>query len=367
MIIKKLSKNKNFDVIKKYDRDKNLPYVSIVMAVFNEEKIIEQKIESVFATNYPIEKIEFLIGSDNSTDKTNELIEKLSKKYEQIKFFNFSKRTGKVLIINDLVDKSTNKLIISTDAKAIFAKDTIFELVKYFKDSRIKAVGGVLITPETDKSGISEQENVFMNREMQIKYHESLLWQRPIGFYGALYAIRKECFTPVPQNFLVDDFYINFKIYEKKGDVLINPQAKAFENLPAELHEEFRRKARIGAGNYQNLKEFFHFAVNPFTSTGFAFISHKVIRWTAPLIFLLSVICLIFLTDILFYKIILFAEIIFFILPLLDFLLNKINIHISVLRLVTHFIAMNLALVKGFFKFVKGIDKSVWTPSKRHK
>jgi len=363
-IIKYLSKNKK-ENLDKYTISDDLPFVTIIMAVHNEEKIIEKKILSVFNTDYPIEKIEFLIGTDNCNDSTNEIIKKIQSKYSKLKLFEFSERKGKIKIINFLKSKVKTPIIISTDAKAIFRQDTIFHLVEYFKNDEIKMVGAVLVNSQFDKRGISNQENLFMNREIMLKYREGLLWGHSIGIYGALYSIRTEEFTDVPENLLVDDFYINMKVLENKGKAVFNLKAVAIEDLPTELREEYKRKVRIATGDFQNLKIFAKHLLKPFKTISFAYISHKVLRWTTPHLFLLMLVSIIFLCNMLFYKYVAIGLAIIFLIPLIDFLLQKINIHIKLFRYLTHFIAMNFAMTVGFIKSLFGVKKTYWNPSKR--
>ncbi len=361
-----LTRKRDLSFLDTYRKDKNLPFVSIVMAVYNERNVIERKIKSVLETDYPTEKIEFLIGSDASSDGTDDIIKELAKNDERIKFFRFAERSGKIKIINELVSKSKGNIIISTDAKAFFLPDTIFNLVKYHKDSRIAATGGFLINELKDDSGISLQENLFMDREMQIKYRESLLCLYPIGLYGAMYSIKKEFFTEVPENLMVDDFYINMKVYEKGGKAVFVPDAKAIENLPNEITEEFRRKVRIATGNFQNLRRFYRFMLKPFTCLGFNFLSHKALRWLGPFFMLIAFIALLMLWNTLFYRALLFISLFVLSVPIIDFLLGKVGVHIKILRLITHFIAMNIALALGFFNALKGVEKGIWQPSKRY-
>jgi len=363
-LIKILGRNKklNYD---NYSIDNQLPNVSIVMAVYNEENIIEKKILSVFTTNYPKNKIKFYIGSDNSKDKTNDIIKKYVEIYPNLHFVDFKERNGKIKIINKLVAQTEDEIIVSTDAKVLFEEDTIFHLIEYFKDSKVGIVGGVLINSKITKQGIAKQEDFFMNREMIIKYNEGLVWGHSIGIYGALYAIRKELWTNVNENLLVDDFFITLKVIEKQKKVIFNPKAKAIENLPTELAEEFKRKVRIATGNFQNVRVFWKLLFNPFSSVSFSYVSHKVLRWFTPFIFAISLVMLLLLFDLLIYKLILFSFILLIFMPIFDFLLKKVGLNINILRLISHFVAMNLALTFGFFKSLKGNKNSIWQPSKR--
>ncbi|MBN2893371.1 MAG: glycosyltransferase [Bacteroidales bacterium] len=364
-ILSILAKNKK-ENIHKYSKDDDLPSVSIIMAVYNEQDVIEQKIRSVFNTNYPQNKIEFIIGSDNSTDDTNNIIKKLQQEYLNLQLVDFKERNGKIKIINLISEQCKNQIIISTDAKVFFLSDTIFHLIEHFKNPEISIVGGILFNEQKSSNGISNQEDLFMSREMIIKYNEGLVWQKVIGVYGALYAIRPEFLVKVPENLLVDDFYITLKVIENKGKVIFNKQAKASENLPVELSEEFKRKVRIATGNFQNLRIFSKILLKPFSSIGFSFISHKVIRWTAPFIFMIALIANLFLFKIILYKVMLFITIGVVIVPIIDFFFKIFKINIGFLRLITHFISMNFALVFGFFRALKGVRNSTWSPSKRN-
>lgn len=366
IILKLFTRRKSLNFIKVFKEDEDLPFVSIVMAVYNERNVIERKIKSVLGTTYPKEKIEFLIGSDASNDGTDEIVKEFAKKDNRIKFFRFEARSGKIKIINELVDKANGRIIISTDAKAFFLPDTIFNLVKYHKDSRIAATGGFLINELKDNSGISRQENLFMDREMWMKYRETLLCLYPIGLYGAMYSIKKEFFTEVPENLMVDDFYINMKVYEKGGKAVFVHDAKAIENLPNEIKEEFRRKVRIATGNFQNLRRFYRFMFKPFTCLGFNFLSHKALRWLGPFFMFFAFVALMMLWNILFYRILLFVSLFILAVPVIDFVLGKIGVHIKIFRLITHFIAMNIALAVGFLNAIKGVEKGIWKPSKRY-
>lgn len=364
IILKFKARNKKENSIC-FDYSENLPEISIIMASFNEEKNIEKKILSTFNTNYPPDKIEFLIGSDNSIDKTNEIITQLSKKYKQIKFYPFQERNGKINIINQLKTKAKNNILILTDTKVFFKKDTIFHLVKHFKNQNIKIVGGILLNNKKNKTDISLQEDAYMNREMIIKYYEGLIWGTSMGVFGAVYAIRKENLSDIPSNFRVDDFFVTMKVIEKKGKVIFEKKAEAEEKITGKYSEEFKRKVRIATGNFQNLVKFISFIKQPFTGKTFCFFSHKVLRWTGPFIILTAFISNLFLLNFIIYKISIIIFLITFLIPIFDFMLKKISININLFRYFTHFYGMNIALFVGFIKYIKGIKSAIWEPSKR--
>ena len=150
----------------------------------------------------------------------------------------------------------------------------------------------------------------------------------------------------------------------------INEQnAICYEGVSHEISEEYRRKSRISAGNFQNLSTFPHLWWPPFAPLQFAFFSHKVLRWIVPFLLIIMLITLVGLSLMgnLFYALLLVLLVsgLFFV-PLLDVLLKKIGINFSLLRNIRYFLMMNLALLEGFFKYIKGIRSNVWEPTKRN-
>ena len=349
-----------------FEIHENLPFVSIIMAVYNEEKVINEKLRSIFNTHYPEDKFELVVGSDGSTDRTNEILHINANDSESLRFFKFKERRGKPAVINQLREEAMGEVLILTDAKVLFNPDTLFELVKHFKNPDIGLVGANIINTRIDSSGISYQEWTFMSREIKLKYYEGRVWGSMIGAYGAAYGIRNEYFTKVPQGFAVDDFFITMKVLEKKKKCILEMKAIGKENVPNRLSEEFRRKIRISAGNFQNLRAFYKLLWPPFTGLAFSFFSHKVLRWMGPFFLMLVISTNIILgLEYPHYKVILYIQGIIMISPIIDYLIRKIGLHIVLLRFITHFYSMNLALLAGFLKFVKGTETDVWQPTRR--
>jgi cellulose synthase/poly-beta-1,6-N-acetylglucosamine synthase-like glycosyltransferase len=337
--------------------------ISIVMAVHNEEEVLEEKLVSIFSsTFFPFE---VLVGSDASTDGTHSILEKWSKSHSNLRVYYYTERQGKINIINDLVRKAQGDVIVSTDAKAIFLPDTLAHLVARFSDSQVGMVGAFLINPRQENAGIVRQEDFYMNGEMELKYVEGLLYGKVMGVYGALYAIRKELFPVVPAYLMVDDLYITLKVIERGFTVVMEPNAKAILKLPLALDEEFRRKVRIAIGDFQNLKIFSTWLLHPRRIETWLFFCHKILRWLTPFFLLGIALIFPFLQYAWLYKILLLLFIFFFTVPLLDFLLSKVGVYVYFLRLITHFLAMNLALLVGFLKSFRKRTKAIWDPSKR--
>ena len=261
-----------------------LPSISILVSVYNEEKVIEEKIKNLFDCDYPKDKIEIIIGNDCSSDSTNEILEgiKIHPGFAETKFksLNFDLRRGKPSVLNDLVKEATGEIILLTDANILFEKDAIKKLVAHFTDSKVGLVGGNIINKASGE-GISNQEKTYISRENRIKFLEGKNFGSMIGPFGGFYALRKNLYNPVPENFLVDDFYLCMQVLQQHFKSIAEPTAIAYEEVSEDWKQEYKRKARISAGNFQNLLHFENLLLR-FDGTAFCFFSHKVLRWLGP-------------------------------------------------------------------------------------
>jgi cellulose synthase/poly-beta-1,6-N-acetylglucosamine synthase-like glycosyltransferase len=347
-----------------YSEEDDLPGVSVIISAWNEEKHIGQKIESIYKGTYPSHKVEVLIGSDASSDRTKEIVTSYLTKYPSLKYFDFKERRGKGNVVNDLVKVSSGSILVLTDANVMFDPGTLFFMVRHFKNPRIGLVDTRMVNLGMQQEGISFQEKAYISREVKIKNMEGILWGAMMGPFGGCYAIPREDYGQVPSNYLVDDFYINMKVFET-GKLAINDlDSVVFESVPDQISTEFRRKTRIGTGNFQNIRRFWKLL---FTCRyGFAFFSHKILRWFGPFLLLAALTANILLAiGSPVYLIILAIQLLAFLLPLFDIVLKKMGIHIHALRLSTHFFAMNAALFVGFFKSMGRVSSGVWERTAR--
>lgn len=347
----------------------DLPNVDILLAVFNEEQVIEEKIRSTFATTYPLNKLAFYIGSDNSTDQTNTLVAQLATQHPQLQFRAFGQRTGKPGVIESLAQEATAPVLVLTDANVFFAPDTLYHLVKHFRNDAIGQVGGNILNPEHRSEGISGQEKAYLERENLIKYQEGVVWGTMIGAFGGCFAVRRACYHPAPAAFLVDDFFISMAVLQDGYQAINELEAVCYEDVSDRLPEEFRRKARISAGNFQNLSAFRRMLWPPWQGVSFAFWSHKVLRWLTPLLLLLMLLA----NAVLvaggagwLYEVMLAGQLAGPLLVLVDWWLRRrMNVHSRLLRFITHFYSMNAALLLGLWRYLRGIKTTVWQPTQR--
>lgn len=341
----------------------SLPSLSILIAAYNEEKVIEQKLKSILNSNYPKDKIEILVGSDASTDKTNEIV----RSFSNVKLIEFEKRSGKIKIINQLKNLAAHNLLILTDANVLFDKDTLQQLCKHFNDPEIALVDSNIINTHLQKGNVSKAESTYIRGEAAVKYHEGKLFGLMMGPFGGCFAVRKEHFEPVPENFLVDDFYINMKILQKGKKAISEPHALVYEDVPNDWKIEFKRKIRIAAGSYQNLKEFFPLLFK-FNLLAFCFFSHKVLRWLGPFLMIGLYVSNIALLPQELNTYSTYIYLLAFIMQnslLLLFIGSLIGVKNLITQIAFHFITTNVALLAGFIKFITGIRSSIWKPTAR--
>jgi cellulose synthase/poly-beta-1,6-N-acetylglucosamine synthase-like glycosyltransferase len=345
--------------------EKELPSISIIIPAHNEEKVIRQKLESVRSSNFPMEKIQLLIGADNCQDRTVEIIQSYQGKFPNIKLLEFPERQGKINIVNKLMKEVENEVVIMTDANVLFETNTISELVKHFKNPQIGLVDSRMEHFGIKETGISMAENGYISKEVQTKCAEGKLWGAMMGPFGGCFAFRKSCFEPIPAHFLVDDFYLNMLILQKGYRCINEQNARVFEDVSNESWIEFKRKIRISAGNFQNLSRFWPMLFR-FDGISYAFFSHKFLRWILPFFMLFILVGSSFLSHKhIAYSVINALFTLPFILYIPDYLGKKIGVHFKWLRYILHFTSMNIALFLGFFKFLGGVKSSIWEPTKR--
>ncbi len=345
----------------------DLPLISVLISAYNEEEVIQSKIKSILESDYPADRLEIIVGSDASTDSTNKLIKRLSHENPATRVILFEERIGKPEVVNRLATESKGDILVITDANVMLDRTTLSEMIGYFVQAEIGLIDSRMINTRLKKDGISHQEKFYISREVRIKHYESILWGSMMGPFGGCYAVRKKLFRPVPKNFLVDDFYINMAVLQQGFKCISNVDANVFEDVSNDLPEEFRRKRRISAGNFQNLAAFRSLLFSGKAGVSFCFFSHKIIRWYVPLLVMVTLGTSLALgMSLMTYRILAILQLIVLVIPLIDFFLRKIKIHTIPLRFVSHFVLMNVALLAGFIRYIGGIKSNVWQPTRRN-
>lgn len=343
------------------------PTLSILIAAYNEEKVIKERIENIASMNYDLNKIEVYIGSDQSTDRTNEILIDAEKKYNWLHLYVTEKRSGKAGILNELINKAKNEIIVFTDANTEFHPDVFKNIVEDFADKKVGGVCGrlVLLDNDTSKSeGVEETK--YWQYETIIKRAEGKCGIL-LSANGGIFAIRKELYKPIPiKKAVTDDLFVSLSVIAQNFKFTYREDAVAYESTGIDLNAEYKRKVRFGATNFQTLIYFKKLLSPKNIKIAYAFFSHKVTRWFLPAllaaIFLLSW----FLSDYVYWVQKFFMlQVAFYILAFCGYLLSLARIRITLFSLPYFFFVSNIAIVEGSIKFIRKKHSVIWDSTER--
>lgn len=358
MVVKLFGKNNKRTI---EDSDHQWPEVTVVIAAFNEEKEIKARVENLLSQDYPADKLTILIGSDGSTDETNNILNAFEA--ENFQPHIFEKNRGKATVLNNLVELVNTPYIVFSDANTHFEPNAIKQLVRHFDDAKVGAVCGELNLYNNDSN--DNKDNTYWRYEQFLKENEGKL-DALLGANGAIYAIKTELYTPIPENTIVDDFLIVMNVAKRKYKIIYDKEALAHEEIAPSISEETKRRVRIGTGNYQAFTKLL-WALNPFIGWRFyTYFSHKVLRWFTPHLMLITFICNILLLGTPLYNGLFSIQLIAYYLAYWGKKEsdkgNKIPIPVAFLAF---FVSMNAALLKGFYKFAFKNVQGTWQRTSR--
>ncbi len=343
------------------------PTISILIAAFNEEKVIEKRIQNIAGLNYNLSKIEVFIGSDDSWDRTNEILLESEKKYSWLKPVISSDRKGKAGILNELVRKVNNEIIVFTDANTVFDKDVLKNLVRDFSDPQVGGVCGrlILIDNETIRNeGVEEAK--YWQYETFIKQAEGKCGIM-LAANGGIFAIRKEFYKNIPtEKAVTDDLFVSLWVLSQNYKFAFAKDAAAYEYTGLNLISEYNRKVRFGATNFQTLIYFKNLLWHKNILLSYSYLSHKVTRWFLPAMLVLLFILSFFLADgnTLIRKIY-FLQLAFYLLAFGGYLLSLIKVRIQIFSIPYFFVVSNVAIAEGFIKFIRNKHSVTWDSTER--
>ncbi|TFG91916.1 MAG: glycosyltransferase family 2 protein [Syntrophobacterales bacterium] len=334
--------------------------VSMVIAAYNEEKVIEAKLRNCMEIDYPADKIEFLVGSDGSTDNTNGIVSSYAGNDRRIKLIDIPDRRGKASVLNRIVAGAKGDFLVFSDANTMYERDAIRKLIAPFSDPGIGCVCGKLVISRPEKS--TSNDDLYWRYETWLKVKENDLGG-VLGANGGIYALRKELFVPIPSNTIIDDFVIGMKVREQRFRVHYAEDAVAREETAESDKAEFRRRIRIGAGNFQSIALLKRLLWPGEGIFAFQFWSHKIIRWCVPFFLLLMFLSNLFLARYgNGYFVILACQVVFYLLAVLGYVTNRTGL---LFRVPSFFVSMNLAFFIGFIKYILNVQKVTWERTER--
>ncbi|MGH9200819.1 MAG: glycosyltransferase family 2 protein [Vicinamibacterales bacterium] len=288
------------------------PTVSVLVAAFNEEVVIADKIENSLALDYAADRIEIVVASDGSRDGTNTIAARYADG-KRVRLVAFPVNRGKLATVNEVIPQLNGEIVVFSDAASMLTPESIRVLVSNFADPDVGAVSGAYLVRNPARAALGPQEDFYWRFETSLKAAEADL-SSTLGAHGALYAIRRQLY-PFPERGVInDDFVIPLRIVARGYRAVYEPGAVAVEE--AHEMEGFRRRVRIANGNIQQLGELPHLLMPPRILPAFFFVSHKAMRLLVPPAMLACLIANVFLLGSPVYDALFIAQLAFYALAL---------------------------------------------------
>lgn len=351
-IIGKLAQRKGAAEIPATD-PQALPDFSIVLVTHNGAAHLERRIKNLFEASKGLLLNRIVIVDDGSTDDTGTLLKHFG---DPVSIIRVDKHSGKPNGLNIAMDEVSTEIVVLCDVRQSFEKDAIRHLLSVFAQSpKTGAASGCLVVPNKADT-VGEGVGSYWDIESRLRRDEAIV-DSCIGCTGAIYAIRRDLWEPIPEDTLIDDVVIPLRIAQKGFRIAYVPKAVAVDPLPFSEASEQRRKPRTMAGNFQMLFRYPDF-LNPFKHRlAWQIISHKYLRLLSPI---LLAICLEanfqLLGEVYLARVMFVAQIILYVIGICGLLGSKLP---GKLGYPTTFLFLNIAIVKGLILYLKR-DRNVW-------
>ncbi len=345
----------------KYNHETELPSVTLFIAAYNENDVINEKLANSNDLDYPKEKLVQLWVTDGSNDGSNLILQK----NDNVTVLHQDQRNGKIGAINRGMEFVTTPIVVFTDANTSLSRDTIKQIVYLFGDPKTGCVSGEkrILKSNTD-SAVSSGEGIYWRYESFIKRMESDI-NSTISAAGEIFAIRSELFNKVEPDTINDDFVISLGIAARGYKIKYAPQAVAIENSSVTIKEELKRKVRIAAGAIQSLIRMKGLLnIFKYGMLSFQYWSHKVLRWTVLpvafiLCFILNIIIVIDNKSVIYLSLLL-IQIIFYFFAIIGLIFRNMKSRLQFIFVPYYLVTMNYAILSGIFRYAKGKQSINW-------
>lgn len=333
------------------------PSVSIIMAARNEAENLPRKLANLNTLAYPAHLLEIIIVSDGSTDSTNAILTRNAESDPRLVPILLPSSGGKALALNAAFARATGDLLLFLDLRQVVAPHAVAALAGNFADPTVGAVSGELLLLDVEGAPAGDALGLYWRIEKLVRRLESATGS-VVGVTGAIYAIRREFFTPLPAGLILDDVLVPMQVARTGHRVLFEPRAIATDRIFAQPGKEFSRKVRTLTGNYQLLKLapwLLSPAGNPLL---FRFLSHKLARLAVPVLLAVMLVSSA-LAGGWFFHLALLAQLAFYLLAVAGSL-SPASKRLKPVAIAHTFVLLNAAAAVALYNFLTGRDQ-VWT------
>ena len=337
------------------------PQVTVLITAYNEERDIRAKLENTLRIDYPKEKLEILVASDCSSDRTDDIVREFAA--QNVRLYRQHERHGKTMAQNAAIERANGETILFSDATTMYAPDVLKKMLPNFADETVGCVAGRLIYEDETRSGTGAGAKNYWSYETLLKESESRACSL-IGASGCLYAVRKSAYRPMYAE-ACSDFLIATVLREQNLRTVFEPDAVCTEETNRTSASEMQMRVRVISQTITDLW-LNRSMLNPLKSGFYAvqLISHKVFRYAVPLflllVFISSGVLAVFGST--FFVAVFALQIAFYAMALLARLLEKSGAQAGVLALPLYFVLANLACAVAFYKFLRGERFARWEP-----
>lgn len=342
--------------------DEQLPFVSFIVAAYNEQDYIVAKADNTLALDYPPERLQIIFITDGSTDATPLLLQAFA---ERITCLHQPGRAGKIAAVHRAMQFADGEICVFTDANTMLNREALREIVRHYQHADVGAVAGEKRVASAENA--TAGEGIYWKYESFLKRLDYELFS-VVGAAGELFSIRRELYVPVPANTLLDDFMISLRVAAKGYRVAYAPEAYALETASADIGEEMKRKIRISAGGIQSIIWLLPLLnVFRYGWLSFQYISHRVLRWSlTPLALLLILPLNVMLwSEGIIYQLLLAGQAAFYTAAATGWLLATRRIKIKAFFIPFYFAMMNYCVFLGLLRYLKGSQSVLWEKAKR--
>jgi len=344
-------------------REELLPEVAVLIAAFNEDEIIAEKIENTMALDYPSGKLKIYVVSDGSTDRTNEVVSS----FKNVTLLYQPGRRGKSAAINRAMPFVEQPITIFTDANVMINPGAIRAMVRHYARTKVGGVSGEKVVMFDQRASAASTEGLYWKYESFLKKQDALLYSIA-GAAGEMFSIRTALFEAIPEDTLLDDFIVSMNIIRQGYQIKYEPTAFASEGPSLNIMEEYKRKVRIAAGGMQTIARNLDI-LDPrvYGIFAFQFLVHRVSRWTVAPVFIVTA----FISNLLLIKennlyLELFClQLVFHLAALSGGYLSNRQIKIKALHVPFYFEFMHYCVVMGWIRYFKGSQKTTWQKATR--